>query len=94
MVVIETEHKGFYTFYCPGCGCDHFINTNPAFGAVWQFNGNMEKPTVSPSLLVNPGKGNPTQPICHFFIKEGQLQYLNDCTHVLAGKTVDMEPVE
>lgn len=29
--------------------------------------------------------------ICHSFITDGQIQYLSDCTHSLAGKTVPME---
>lgn len=28
--------------------------------------------------------------LCHYFIRGGKIQYLNDCTHSLKGKTVDM----
>lgn len=28
--------------------------------------------------------------ICHSFVKEGMIQFLNDCTHGLAGKTVPL----
>ena len=55
----------------------------------WTFNGDMVKPTVSPSLLLHPGKEHPR---CHLFIRDGYLQYLNDCGHELAGKTVKMIP--
>lgn len=27
---------------------------------------------------------------CHLFLRDGQLQFLNDCTHELADKTVPM----
>ena len=27
---------------------------------------------------------------CHSFVKEGKIQFLGDCTHELAGATVDM----
>jgi hypothetical protein len=30
---------------------------------------------------------------CHSFVRNGKIQYLNDCTHELAGKTVDMEKI-
>jgi hypothetical protein len=30
---------------------------------------------------------------CHLFIRDGQIQFLSDCTHELAGKTVPMEDV-
>lgn len=28
---------------------------------------------------------------CHSFVRDGKIQFLNDCTHELAGKTVEME---
>jgi len=28
--------------------------------------------------------------VCHFFVRNGQMQFLNDCTHALAGITVNM----
>ena len=28
--------------------------------------------------------------VCHSFVTDGRIQYLNDCTHGLAGQTVDL----
>ena len=28
--------------------------------------------------------------VCHSFVRDGKIQYLNDCTHHLKGKTVDL----
>lgn len=28
--------------------------------------------------------------VCHTFVTDGRIQYLGDCTHALAGQTVDM----
>ena len=28
--------------------------------------------------------------ICHSFVTDGRIQFLNDCTHALAGQTVDL----
>lgn len=28
--------------------------------------------------------------VCHSFVTDGQIQFLNDCTHALAGQTVDL----
>jgi len=28
--------------------------------------------------------------ICHTFVTDGRIQFLGDCTHALAGQTVDM----
>lgn len=54
-------------------------------GRGWSWNGDFEKPTVNPSvLLTRPGMTN------HLFIRDGKIQYLSDCTHEYAGKTVEM----
>jgi hypothetical protein len=65
-------------YWCPGCDCAHGINST------WQFNGDVEKPTISPSILAT-GAGT-----CHCFIKDGKIQFLDDCTHALKGQTVDV----
>jgi hypothetical protein len=28
--------------------------------------------------------------VCHSFVTDGRIQFLGDCTHVLAGQTVDL----
>lgn len=36
-----------------------------------------------------------TQPtVCHSFVRDGKIQFLADCTHVLAGQTVDLPDFE
>lgn len=32
--------------------------------------------------------------ICHSFVTDGRIQFLNDCTHALAGQTVDIPDFE
>ncbi|WP_281681813.1 DUF6527 family protein [Zunongwangia profunda] len=32
--------------------------------------------------------------VCHSFVTNGKIRFLNDCTHELAGKTVDLKPIE
>lgn len=73
-----------YTFYCPGCRTHHWFKTTGKEPR-WTFNGNMEKPTVSPSIRVRGMQH------CHFYIRDGKIEYLSDCDHSLAGKTIDME---
>lgn len=163
-----------HMIFCPACGCGHKFDVGR-----WQFNGDFEKPTFSPSMHVTMGprpkwpqfpvlrdrdkveslgryvyvpweilrphndqaiknhgsnldslaeNGGLTpveivailtgiswvesleipnadgklaeliaqwyqsQPdhICHSFVRDGQIQYLGDCTHEYAGKTVDL----
>lgn len=45
-----------------------------------------------PSRNGEPFDSVPT--VCHSFVRGGKIQYLNDCTHELAGKTVDLEDIE
>lgn len=30
--------------------------------------------------------------VCHSFVTDGRIQFLNDCTHKLAGQTIDLPP--
>jgi hypothetical protein len=73
----ETEK---YLFLCPGCNCLHFA------GKGWTFNGDLEKPTVSPSIVVKLSKNQ----ICHSFIHLGQIEFLPDSWHKLKGQTVEI----
>lgn len=102
--VLRIIEGGEVGFWCHGCECVHAI---PIAGEnAWTFNGNYEKPTFKPSILVryrhptghsneNPAPlgydGPYTEDICHSFVTDGLIQYLADCTHQLAGKTVQLE---
>ena len=99
----EKFHKvenGFWVFECPACGDLHSCKT-----PVWTFNGDLEKPTVSPSILVrgtvpitedehrrimSGEKIEPKPRICHSFVTDGKIQFLEDCTHTLKGQTVEI----
>lgn len=80
-----------YVFWCPGCRCGHGVWVTRAnrLGAIWRFNGNMERPTFEPSLKV---MGVDEQSECHVVVTDGWLNYCGDCRHHLAGKRVPMEP--
>lgn len=74
-----------YVFYCPGCETPHQYMVDPGGKLCWKFNGDLERSTFSPSLLMtSPGRR------CHLFVRDGQIQYCGDCHHDLAGKTVDV----
>jgi hypothetical protein len=84
-VVKVSRLDGGYLVFCPGCQCGHYFDSR------WTFNGDFDKPTFSPSMLVN--QHDPAKR-CHSFVQNGQWQFLSDCFHPLAGKTVDMESVD
>lgn len=96
---LSKADDGMHIFYCPGCEQCHGVNDR------WLFNGDYHKPTFSPSILVRgtvpitdeehellmAGKHVEPKPfICHSFVKDGSIQYLNDSTHSLAGQTIEL----
>ena len=76
-------------FFCPGCVLPHQIHISGS-GPVWSFDGNNESPTCAPSILVTGHQGDAKERRCHSFLRQGRLQFLGDCTHALAGQTVDL----
>lgn len=83
-------------FKCPGCGWTHRLNTDPNVGRpCWTFNGSLEEPTISPSINAwrEYGSNRETQR-CHSFVRDGQIEFLSDCTHDLRGQTVDLPKIE
>lgn len=92
-------------FRCPGCEDMHCIQVGDGPGPRWGFNGNYERPTFTPSVLVrwnepsdvegefdDPAKDR--EMVCHSFVTDGQIQFLGDCTHKLGGQTVPLLPME
>ncbi len=62
------------------------------FDKTWTFNGDMEKPTLSPSYMT--GFDNYKKNLCHSFIKDGKIQFLGDCFHELKGQTVELPDID
>lgn len=86
MKKIQRTEDGRVLFQCPGCKEPHCIN-----GFTWSISGTDEAPTFSPSVLVQgykydkaSGKDVPYR--CHSYVTGGSIQFLADCTHVLAGQ--------
>ena len=84
-------------FVCPGCDMYHGVRQGDGG---WTWNGDLERPTLSPSVLVTLSlpqwKGIPDlqHGTCHSFVRDGQIQFLTDSTHKLAGQTVPLPPVD
>jgi hypothetical protein len=104
--VLRGLADGVMAFWCPGCKEAHHIKPS-----IWTWDGNAERPTFSPSVLVRSGHfagpgycwctynaAHPDEPapfkcgVCHSFVRDGQIQFLADCTHALAGQTVPLPP--
>lgn len=82
-------------FYCPGCNLTHTVTITPEDGVKhWSFNGNLECPTLSPSLGVRWRDVNKDTYDCHVVVTDGVLNYCTDSEHELAGQKVAMLPVD
>ena len=91
-------------FQCPGCNEMHVVRV-PPHPQAWGFNGNGDAPTFTPSVLTW-GKRRITddeharimagekvdipETRCHSFVTDGRIKFLGDCTHALAGQTVEL----
>lgn len=88
-----------HSYWCPGCDALHSIAIRPHSqdnGAGWTFTGTLDQPTYSPSQLTTyeyVKDGKEVKRVCHTFIRGGQIEFLDDCTHSLKGKTVPLPPL-
>ena len=86
-LIRKTSVEGVYTFWCPGCQEMHQIHTITPnhLGAIWQFDGNFEKPTITPSVNVHDAQGENG---CHFNITDGMIIFGGESRcHNLSGQS-------
>lgn len=55
----------------------------------WTWNGSTEAPTLRPSILT---EGHDFR--CHLWINDGQVQFLDDCSHELRNQLVPLLDVD
>jgi|CXWL01.1.fsa_nt_gi hypothetical protein len=104
--LLRTMGDGLVGFWCPGCAEIHMVNTDQSDPPAWGFNENYDAPTFTPSILVRGvrritddeadrimagEKLDIPKRVCHSFVTDGRIQFLNDCTHAMAGQTVALE---
>lgn len=89
--------------WCPACQLAHRFeilgedgsHPDRPQGDYWTWDGDLERPTFEPSMLVQWTSTGPPerQHRCHSFLRAGLWEFLADSTHDLAGQTVEMVPV-
>ena len=95
--------------WCPGCqypdpedgkmrGGLHMLpvgsQTTDTPRPTWQWNGDLVNVGLEPSILTRTTRGPArVEFVCHSFLRNGQWQFLGDCTHALANQTVAMVPL-
>lgn len=87
------KHYPALMFICPGClvaghGSGlHILPVNTdQTSPSWHWDGDLEKPSLSPSILTKGHDGL----VCHSFLKQGIFVFLGDSTHSLSGEAVDI----
>lgn len=84
-------------FICAGCAAAqhgtglHMLPVNCADvkNPQWDFDGNLDKPTLNPSILTRSmHNGKPF--VCHSYLRNGVFEFLGDCTHSLVNQHVEM----
>jgi hypothetical protein len=91
----------------------HGIIVGRAEHPCWGWNGDVNKPTFTPSILCtgrrftkkgeaeyqawyDAGCSKPApqfdaaDTVCHSYVTDGRIRFLDDCTHHLKGQTVDL----
>lgn len=110
---LRSLSDGIVAFRCPGCAEFHQVRVEGTASPRWGWNGDADRPTFTPSVLVTGRDFTPAgesafeawhaagcpKPapsfegadiVCHSFVTDGRIQFLSDCTHALAGQTVDL----
>lgn len=94
---------GRYLHWCPACRCGHTYHTNTEGRPSWSFNGNVEKPSFSPSMRIftpagpygDNGETTGERTICHYYVTDGKIIYQEDCHHgtPFFGGTFDLRAI-
>jgi hypothetical protein len=79
-------------------GCGGFHSVTPTGPGAWGWNGDLERPVLSPSMLIKLEYPDKTR-VCHTFVgcngaQPGEIIFLSDCTDALAGKVRRLEWTE
>lgn len=97
--LLESKDGNRLMWWCPGCedyhGVPVALERDP--GRAWGWNGDREKPTLTPSVFVNkPGATHhvPSLPSCHVYLTDGVIHFLGDCSHKLAGQQVPLPEID
>jgi len=80
-----SQHGKILFLWCPGCDALHSVELEHS-PTTWNWNGDLEKPTISPSILTHMSDVNK----CHCYVRDGKWEFLSDSYHALAGQTVEM----
>lgn len=101
---------GRVAFMCPGCRDHHQVTVDGAHPWSWNESGDAPTFSPSVLVRgaqverdasgkwtggwVRGPDGQPLPFVCHSFVADGRIQFLSDCTHDLAGQTVELPDID
>lgn len=86
-----------YAHWCPACRELHNFSTlkRNSSNALWEFNNDFMRPSFVPSMNIRADfaleDGGPD--VCHYFLQDGRLSYLGDCTHAFRNCVITLPPL-
>lgn len=102
--VLRTIEGGRVAFMCPGCRESHQISVegSPSWGFNGDYDRPTFTPSVLvrghqlerdeggqwTGEWVRGPDGKPLPLVCHSFVTDGHIRFLDDCTHALRGQVV------
>lgn len=108
---VKIRDNGFISFRCPA-GHDHWVDIKSEQYPEhrWTFNGDLNRPTLSPSVMERSGwfvdieVHNKTESEysrfgsssykCHFILTDGIMNFQSDCSHGLANKNIELGEID
>jgi hypothetical protein len=91
--------SGLLRHWCPACHAGHVFNIGEAnaYGAIWSWDGDAQRPTFTPSMHMRAGEWvdhlgerHRARTLCHYTLIDGRITYCADSPHKFAGQTVDL----
>lgn len=87
----------YYLHWCPACKEPHQYVVGGSPGH-WTFNNDFQKPTFYPSMRLSTNiPRSPEEKVnrvsytqCHYWVREGRIEFCTDSPHALAGQTVPL----
>jgi hypothetical protein len=95
LAVRKHQDVTYIYYWCSGCKHAHSVPTER-----WNWNGSTELPTLSPSVrhfvpagTYGDGVQRPEQTLCHYFLRDGIIEYCSDCPHEFNGQKVALQEI-
>lgn len=82
--------KGHLYYWCPACKSMAHVPVDR-----WQWNGSLDKPTLTPSVKETCGPFPDGKILCcHYFLTDGVMNYCGDCTHGHSNEKIPLPDLD